>query len=125
MSRAFLLLLFLGVSVIAQSYGCTPSDIKMDTVVAAERVPDGLAQGRIEKVTVRQTLSKMHARCSGSRLVDRAGREIRFYRLQGCWGNPPADYAEILQRQSEELDKLKKQFTVVEIACNTSGYSPP
>jgi hypothetical protein len=38
-------------------------------------------------------------------------------------GNPPADYQEILQRQREELEKLKKQYTVIEMTCNPEGAS--
>jgi len=123
--RAFLLLLFMGLSIAAQTYKCAPSDINMDDVASASRVLSNSSSGQINKVTIGQTLKNMKARCSGRRLVDRAGREIRFYRRTGCWGNPPENYVEILQRQREELERLKKKFTVVEITCNPSGYNIP
>jgi hypothetical protein len=54
-------------------------------------------------------------------LFDAHGREIYFYRLSGCWGNPPADYQEILARQREELSKLRKRYHVIEMTCSSAG----
>ena len=68
-------------------------------------------------LTVRKRLSQLNARCRGGKLVTPAGRQIRFYRT-ACWGNPPADYLEILDRQKKELAQLKKKYTVIEIACD-------
>jgi hypothetical protein len=53
--------------------------------------------------------------------VDARGRQIQFYRLTGCWGNPPENYQEILDNQQRELAQLRKRFRVVEISCNPSG----
>ncbi len=75
-------------------------------------------------VTVEQKLVELKARCRRGKLVDRSGKEIRFYRLAGCWGNPPADYREILERQRRELEKLKKRYTVIELTCNPDGIDP-
>ena len=63
------------------------------------------------------------ARCRKGKLVDGTGREIYFFRLDGCWWNPPSDYLEILQRQEERLAKLRKRYTVVEMTCNPDGLS--
>ena len=72
-------------------------------------------------MTAEQRLRALKAKCVKSKLLDGDGKEIRFYRLQGCWGNPPADYRDILQRQSRELSALKKRFTVIEIPCDSTG----
>ena len=63
-------------------------------------------------------------RCVGGKLVDSKKREVRFYRLQGCWGNPPQEAREILQRQDEELKELASRFTLIKITCNPSGEMP-
>lgn len=101
-------------------YGCLPPDIKLNAIVSATRV-ESASGNKIVKETVKQRLDKINAGCRAKRLVDGKGKEISFYRLQGCWGNPPPDYQEILNNQSNELEKLKKKYTVVEIACNPSG----
>ena len=97
---------------------CLPEDTKLTDIVSASIVKPG---AKSKKITVEQTLIAMKARCKKSKLVDASGREIRFYRLTGCWGNPPADYQEILARQAEEIEKLKKQYTVIEMTCNPDG----
>ena len=40
--------------------------------------------------------------------IYRCGR----YKLKGCWGNPPRNYQEILERQEAELAILRKRYTV-------------
>ncbi|HEX8367074.1 MAG TPA: hypothetical protein VF604_00770 [Pyrinomonadaceae bacterium] len=104
-------------------YGCLPPDIKLDTIVSATPI-ETAAGNKIERETVRQRLDKIKAGCRAGKLVDGKGREIRFYRLQGCWGNPPPGYQEILENQQKELDELKKKYAVVEITCNPSGGMP-
>jgi hypothetical protein len=67
--------------------------------------------------TVQNKLVEMKARCRKGRLVDSKGREIRFFHLS-CWGNPPENYQEIRRRETTELAKLKKRYTVIEFGCN-------
>jgi hypothetical protein len=69
------------------------------------------------QTTVGQRLVDLQARCDHGTLVDASGTAIRFYRVVGCWGNPPADYLEILERQRRELQALRTQSIVVEISC--------
>lgn len=99
---------------------CLPADIKLSDVVEA-----GNALGRARgghKITVEDKLSELKATCNGdNKLVDGNGRQIIFYHLIGCWGNPPQNYHEILQKQQDELQKLKQQYTVIEMTCNPSG----
>jgi hypothetical protein len=102
---------------------CLPADIKLSDVVDATtaRDPNGHPVG-LHKVTVEQKLDELKAGCNGkNKLVDGSGREIIFYHLTGCWGNPPADYREILRKQRDEITRLKQQYAVIEMTCNPSG----
>jgi hypothetical protein len=113
--------LMLGVSV-GQSCDCLPQDIKPNDVVSV-RVgkPGSGGPATAEKLTVAMKLKELNASCKDAKLVDGAGKEIYFYRLQGCWGNPPEDYQEILRKQGEELSRLRKTYQVVEMTCNPEG----
>ena len=76
----------------------------MDEVVSAPQPK--LATGATnKKVTVKATLLRLKAHCKKGTLVDGADREIHFHRLLGCWGNPPEDNQEQLERQSKELEQ--------------------
>ena len=99
---------------------CLPADIKPSDVVATRLAKPGIG-GKDITVTVAQKLKELRARCRGHKLVDGGGREIRFYKLIGCWGNPPDDYQEQLQRQTKELASLRKRYRVIEMTCNPSG----
>jgi hypothetical protein len=94
---------------------CLPSDVNADEIVTVEQTKS--SGGSQVKVTVGETLTKLKARCKRGKLVDAAGKEIRFFHLIGCWGNPPEDYQEQLDKQSRELKNLKKKYTVIEIQC--------
>lgn len=104
-------------------YGCLPSGIKLDTIVSITRKPSESGD-QIERETVKQRLDNLNSRCKAGKLVDGKNREIRFYELQGCWGNPPSNYEEILNNQRKELLELKKKYTVIELTCNPSGEMP-
>ena len=93
-----------------KQYTCLPKDVRAD-----ETVSYGF-KGR-PAVTVQNKLVEMKARCRKGRLVDFKGREIRFFHLS-CWGNPPENYQEIRRRETAELSKLKKRYTVIEFGCN-------
>lgn len=100
---------------------CLPSDIKLTDIVSAQVIRSDASGNTVKRVNVKERLTALKARCRRGKLVDRRGRQIYFYRLTGCWGNPPANYLEILERQRNELSNLKKRYTVVEMSCNTSG----
>ena len=102
---------------------CLPADIKLSDVVDATSTgySNGIPVG-LHKVTVEQTLNELKATCnSDNKLVDGNGKQIIFYHLTGCWGNPPYNYQDILQKQRDEIDKLKQQYIVIEMTCNPSG----
>ncbi len=111
--------LILAASANGQASKCLPPDIKEDTVVGWDNPVN--SERPSKPITVKQTLSKLKARCSRGKLVDRRGKKIRFFQLQGCWGTPPPGYADILLRQKQEIADLRKKFTVVEVTCNASG----
>ena len=111
-----------GASVAAQArsnwQACLPADVDADEVIAVEPA----AIGKVAKqITVKSRLNQLGARCRAKRLVDSKGKQIHFYRLTGCWGNPPLDYEEILNNQQKELARLRRRYRVIEISCNPSG----
>ena len=90
-----------------------PARIKMTTVVSG-------------KDTVADVLARMHASVdTRGKLHDSTGKDIAFYERTGCWGNPPANYQDILRKQDSEIQQLKKTSIVVEISCNPSGHPIP
>jgi hypothetical protein len=101
--------------------GCLPPDIQPGDVVSVEAVPSGPHRAEVKTITVAKKLKELRARCRKRKLVDAKGREIRIYRLLGCWGNPPDDYQEQLARQSRELASLRKRYRVIEVQCIPSG----
>ena len=104
---------------------CLPIGIKDSTVVSAKMTTDSNGQNIIEKVTVTEALLKISASCQNSILLDEQAKEIRFYNLVGCWGALPEDAAEQLAKQENEIANLKKDFTVIELTCNPSGFPYP
>ncbi len=95
---------------------CLPTDIELEEVVSSPQLKSTTVTAS-KQVTIRETLSRLKAHCKKGKLIAGSGREIRFYRLVGCWGNPPEDYQERLARQNQELQRLKKKYMVVEIPC--------
>ena len=108
----------------AETVQCLPQYVKPTDVVSTRLVQ---TDGRtlVEKITVEQKLTELKANCKNGKLIDVAGTEIYFYKLTGCWGNPPRNYQEILERQEAELAILRKQYTVIEMTCNPSGLPIP
>ena len=101
------------------SWPCLPDGIHLEEIVSGPSQKLDAKPGK--KTTVKQMLLRIKARCKKGKLVDETGREVYFYRLIGCWGNPPADYEEQLAKQQQELERLRKKYTVIEISCNQSG----
>ena len=99
---------------------CLPDGIQAADVVSTGTAKPGFG-GKVVTVTVAQKLRELRARCRRGKLVDARGTEIRFYQLIGCWGNPPDDYQEQLERQAKELEKLRKRYRVIEMTCDSSG----
>ena len=100
---------------------CLPSDIKPTDIVSIQKIERKPGVFAIVKTTVADKLKAVGARCVKGKLRDKAGKEIYFYRMVGCWGNPPADSQEILDLQEHKLTELKKRYLVIEMTCNPSG----
>ncbi len=103
---------------------CLPAGIKRSDVVSRLTFKPGVGQGA-RVVTVGQKLDQLKAHCKRGKLVDAAGREIYFFQLAGCWGNPPENYQEVLDEQARKIEQLKKRYTVIEMTCNPSGEMIP
>jgi hypothetical protein len=93
---------------------CLPAEIDPGSIVVVETTRGGTA-----RVSLKTRLTQLKARCKKGKLYA-GGRQIYFYNLIGCWGNPPDDYQEQLRRQAAELQRLKKKYTVIQIACDGS-----
>lgn len=119
LSIALLTIALIGKPPMTSKYECLPEDLTQDSAVEYRSVTDIRGEARRQKVTVKETLDALGARCKGGKLIDTKGREIRFVRLQGCWGNPPADYQEILDEQAKQIEMLKREYTVIEMTCET------
>jgi hypothetical protein len=99
---------------------CLPDGIKPSDVVSVQQAkPTG--DGDAKTITVAQKLKEIRAHCRRRKLVDPSGKEIRFYHLVGCWGNPPEGYQEILEQQAKDLALLRRRYRVIEMTCNASG----
>jgi hypothetical protein len=117
----------LGASVTAKarSWNCLPDGIKATDVVSTLPVRSAGGGREFRKTTVAQKLAELKARCRKGKLVDSSGTEIRFYKLQGCWGYPSDEHREILEKQTRELEELKKHYRVITMTCNPSGEPIP
>lgn len=93
---------------------CLPTEISPEQVVLASPPANS---GLRKPVTVKQRLVQLKARCRKGKLIDGKGRQIYLYQLTGCWGNPPENYEEILENQRQELIRLRKRYTVIEVTC--------
>jgi hypothetical protein len=102
-----------------QKFPCLPKGIKGDA--ACEFDYRGT---KVRKITVDEKLTEMQARCEKGKLVDAAGKEIRFYVVH-VFG-APTDYAiKTMQRERKEIEALKKTYTVIELPADQSGEPRP
>lgn len=97
-------------------YPCLPKTVDRKWTVQND-------SGQIKTLTVEQKLTKLKATCKKGKLLDQNGREIRFVQLIGCWGNPPVDYQEQLDRQQKEVKELSEKYTVIQIPCAQSDIT--
>lgn len=116
LSAVLLVMLSPGLACAGTIDSCLPAGVHATDVVGVR-----VERGKGMTVTVAEKLKDLKARCRKNKLFDGKGREIRFYQLIGCWGNPPEDYQQQLARQANELAKLRKRYRVIELTCNPSG----
>ena len=95
---------------------CLPEGVKLTSEIFEES--DGSTSAKGKPKTVASKLAELRARCKNRKLFTRNGKEIRIVQLIGCWGNPPADYEEQVQRQERELKALREKYIVIEIPCS-------
>ena len=94
---------------------CLPEGVKLTSEILEQSAGSTSAKGKPK--TVASKLAELRARCKNRKLVSRNGKEIRIVQLIGCWGNPPEDYQEQVQRQQREIAELRKKYIVIEIPC--------
>jgi hypothetical protein len=104
---------------------CLPEGINATDIVSTRPVRSATGGREILKTTVAESLKAIKARCTKKKLVDETGKEIRFYKLTGCWGIELPDQREVLDRQRRELADLKKCYRVIEMTCNPTGEQIP
>jgi hypothetical protein len=97
---------------------CVPANVDLDSPVVVE--DQSKRRRSTITTTVRSRLTQLRASCKKGKLFANR-RQVYFYDLIGCWGNPPEDYLDLLKRQREEIDRLKKKYTVIQISCSDSS----
>ena len=97
---------------------CLPEGVKLTSEIFEES--DGSTSAKGKPKTVASKLAELRARCKNRKLVTRNGREIRIVQLIGCWGNPPEDYQEQMNRQRLDIEELRKKYVVIQIPCTTN-----
>jgi hypothetical protein len=95
---------------------CLPDGLKLSSEIS-ERTDSLSTETKRKPKTLESKLIEIKAKCRNGKLTDRTGKEIRIVQLIGCWGNPPEDYQEQLDRQQEEIKKLRDKYTVIEVPC--------
>src|ERR1044072_6681757 len=94
-------------------FDCLGDEFKSTDIVSYREKRKGSG----EFITIEDKLIEMKAQCKKGKLIDSKGREIKFFKF-ACFGNPPADYEEIRQKENEELEKLQKDYTVIILECD-------
>jgi hypothetical protein len=94
-------------------FDCLPDGFKATDVVSYVRN----VEGSEKHITVADKLTELKARCRKGELFDGNRKGIKFFRF-ACYGNPPSDYEEIRQKETEELEKLQKTYTVIAVECD-------
>jgi hypothetical protein len=101
----------------AEGFGsCLPDGLKLNSEIS-ERSDNSSSETKTKPKTLESKLIQIKAKCKNGKLTDGAGKEIRIVQLIGCWGNPPEDYQEQLDRQQEEIKQLREKYTVIEVPC--------
>jgi hypothetical protein len=98
---------------------CIPEGVQLSSEVQLESSTSP-SESKPKPKTLQVHLDELKARCQQGKLVDRRGKEIRIVQLIGCWGNPPDDYQEQLDRQQAELKRLREKYIVIEIPCSSN-----
>ncbi len=112
------LCMFFSAHAFGQIAKCLPAGVGLTTIVRYVEQKNGVEKTLANVVTVGDELKTVGGRCKNGTLKSKAGRPIRFYNLQGCWGNPPANYLEIIDEQKKEIERLKRTFTLIELTCD-------
>jgi hypothetical protein len=94
-------------------FACLPEGFQLDDKVSASLKEKASKQ----PLTVKDKLLELKAHCKREKLFDGKGKEIRFFKFT-CFGNPPDNYDEIVQKESRTLTDLQKHYRVLIITCD-------
>jgi hypothetical protein len=99
-----------------------PDDVKPETKVRIDVKNDKGQVTSTSVTTVEKTLNGLKARFENGKLVDRNGREIRFFAplCRGVSQGPEEDEAARKARE-KELSELEKKFTVIVLYCDPAS----
>jgi hypothetical protein len=96
-----------------------PAEVRLDTIAECEH-------GGFNKITVEDELIRVKAHVAeDGTLKDESDKPIEFFRLTGCWGNPPINVQQIADEQNRRLEELRKTHTVITLTCNPRGENIP
>jgi hypothetical protein len=94
-------------------FDCLPKDFQLTDIVSYRK-----RQKSDEKqITIEDKLVELKAHCKAGKLIDSKGKEIRFFKLS-CFGNPPENIDEIVQKERQTLARLQKKYHVIVMECD-------
>ncbi len=96
-----------------------PENIKMETEVRKTIKNDKGETVSFEITTVEKRLNELEARYNNDKLVDKSGREIRFFEplCRGVSRGFEGDERD-QKEKDEELAELEKKYTVIVLYCD-------
>ena len=94
-------------------FPCLPEGFQLDDKMSAS------PKASMQPLTIKDKLVELKAHCKKGKLIDGKGKEIRFFKFT-CFGNPPDNYQEIVQKESQALADLQKRYKVLIIPCDRS-----
>lgn len=92
-------------------FPCLPEGFQLEDKIAAG------PKASMQPLTIKDKLLELKAHCKRGKLVDSKGKEIRLFKFT-CFGNPPDNYQEIVQKESQTLANLQKRYKVLVIPCD-------
>jgi hypothetical protein len=92
-------------------FPCLPEGFQLEDTISAS------PKASMQPLTIKDKLLEFKAHCKRGKLVDGKGKEIRFFKFT-CFGNPPDNYQEIVQKESQALADLQKRYKVLIIPCD-------
>jgi hypothetical protein len=94
-------------------FDCLPKDFQLTDIVSYRK----RQKSEDKQITIEDKLVELKAHCKAGKLIDSKGQEVRFFKLS-CFGNPPENIDEIVQKERQTLATLQKKYRVIVIECD-------